>query len=225
MEQAGEKSADFSNRKKGLWAVIIILLILLADQVLKIWIKTHLMLFEDIRIANWFILRFVENEGIAMGINVFNKFFITIFRIIASFAIIYYLFNLIKKGGKLGYIICISLIFAGAVGNIIDSVFYGVIFNNSTIHNPNIPHETAVLFPPEGGYGAWFHGRVVDMFYFPLFEFRWPSWVPVVGGQDFLFFRYIFNIADASISIGIITLILFYRKTFSESLEKKKIED
>jgi signal peptidase II len=224
---------------KGTWAVIIILLILLADQVLKIWVKTHLLLpsfgnevwrenyQSDVFITDWFRLRFVENEGIAMGINVFNKVFITIFRIIASFAIIYYLFTLIKKGYKLGYIICVSLIFAGAVGNIIDSVFYGVIFSGSPAYHAHFHEQAtaAVLFPPEGGYGSLFQGRVVDMFYFPLFKFEWPSWVPLVGGERFEFFRYIFNIADASISIGIITLILFYRKTFSRSFEKKKVED
>jgi signal peptidase II len=209
---------------KGLWAIILILLILFADQALKIWIKTHLMLYEDIRITDWFLLRFVENNGMAMGIEVMGKLFLTIFRIFASAAIIYYLYSLIKKGYKLGYILCVSLIFAGAAGNIIDSIFYGVIFNDSPVYNPNLSHLAAVLFPVEGGYGAWFQGRVVDMFYFPLFEFCWPSWMPFIGGQDFLFFRYIFNVADASISIGIIALLLFYRKTFSVSFEKKKIE-
>jgi signal peptidase II len=209
---------------KGLWAIIVILLILFADQTLKIWINTHLMLYEDIRITDWFLLRFVENNGMAMGIEVMGKLFLTIFRILASAAIIYYLYSLIKKGYKLGYILCVSLIFAGAAGNIIDSIFYGVIFNGSPVYNPNLSHQAAVLFPAEGGYGAWFQGQVVDMFYFPLFEFCWPSRMPFIGGQDFLFFRYIFNVADASISIGIIALLLFYRKTFSVSFEKKKIE-
>ena len=206
---------------KGAWAVVIILLILLADQVLKVWIKTNLMLHEDIRVTDWFLIRFVENPGMAMGIDVIDKLLLTIFRIIASIGIAYYLTLLIKKGFKAGYIICISLIFAGAMGNIIDCIFYGVIFNESPIYNPHLAHQAAVFFPSEGGYGSWFHGKVVDMFYFPLFEFRWPSWIPFVGGQEFEFFRYIFNIADASISTGVISLILFYRKTFSESFEKK----
>jgi signal peptidase II len=108
---------------------------------------------------------------------------------------------------------------------VIDCIFYGVVFNDSPVYNPNLPHQAAALFPAEGGYNTWFHGRVVDMFYFPLFEFAWPSWVPFIGGQEFVFFRYIFNIADTAISVGIIVLFLFYRKTFSASLEKKKIKN
>ncbi|GHV60391.1 lipoprotein signal peptidase [Bacteroidia bacterium] len=199
---------------KGYGAVAVIVLILLADQALKIWIKTHLLLGDDIRITNWFYLRFVENNGMAMGIEVMGKLFLSIFRIVASGFIIYYLYRLVKRNFSIGYIICVSMIFAGAVGNIFDSAFYGIIFSNST------PVHIATLFPPEGGYGTWLHGKVVDMFYFPLFEFNWPSWIPWIGGQDFLFFRYIFNLADASISVGIIVLLLFYRNTFSASFEK-----
>jgi signal peptidase II len=108
------------------------------------------------------------------------------------------------------------MIFAGAVGNIVDSIFYGVIFSEST------PTQIAVLFPPDGGYGAWLHGKVVDMFYFPLFSFTWPSWIPFLGGSEFEFFKYIFNFADASISVGAVVLLLFYRKTFSLSFENRK---
>jgi signal peptidase II len=204
---------------KGLGAVAVILLILCADQIIKIWIKTHLMLYEDIRITDWFLLRFVENNGMAMGIEITGKLFLSIFRIIASFAIIYYIYKLVKKDFRLGYIICVSMIFAGAVGNIIDSIFYGVVFSESA------PYSTATLFPPEGGYGTWLRGKVVDMFYFPLFEFTWPSWIPWIGGSDFLFFRYIFNLADASISVGFIILFLFYRNTFSKSFEQKGEEN
>jgi signal peptidase II len=200
---------------KGFWAIAVILLVLFVDQAIKIWIKTHLMLYEDIRITNWFLLRFVENNGMAMGIEVIGKLFLSVFRIIASLAIIYYLYLLVKKNFSLGYIICVSMIFAGAVGNIIDSIFYGVIFSESA------PYSVAALFPPEGGYGTWLQGKVVDMFYFPLFEFNWPSWLPWIGGTDFTFFRYIFNLADASISTGIIVLLLFYRNTFSKSFENK----
>ncbi|MDR2804118.1 MAG: lipoprotein signal peptidase [Dysgonamonadaceae bacterium] len=199
---------------KGFGAVAVIVLILLADQALKIWIKTHLTIGEDIRIANWFFLRFVENNGMAMGIEIFGKLFLSIFRIIASGAIIYYLFRIIRRNFATGYIICISMIFAGAVGNIFDSIFYGVIFSEST------PLNVAVLFPPEGGYETWLHGKVVDMFYFPLFEFNWPSWMPWIGGQEFVFFRYIFNLADAALSVGIVLLLLFYRKTSFASSEK-----
>ncbi|MDR1527465.1 MAG: lipoprotein signal peptidase [Dysgonamonadaceae bacterium] len=199
---------------KGYWAISVIILILLADQALKIWIKTHLTLGEDIRITDWFYLRFVENSGMAMGIEVMGKLFLSIFRIIASGAIIYYLVRLVKRDFPTGYIICVSMIFAGAIGNIVDSIFYGVIFSDST------PWHLATLFPPEGGYGTWLHGKVVDMFYFPLFEFTWPSWIPWFGGQEFAFFRYIFNLADASISVGFVMLLLFFRNKFSTSFEK-----
>ncbi|GHU71986.1 lipoprotein signal peptidase [Bacteroidia bacterium] len=205
---------------KGFWAVTVILLILAADQILKIWVKTNMCiaadnLQNDIRITDWFYIRFVENNGMAMGIEVVGKLFLSLFRIVASFAIIYYLYTLVRKNFNLGYIICVSMIFAGAVGNIIDSIFYGVIFSEST------PYTMATLFPAEGGYGTWLHGKVVDMFYFPLFEFTWPEWMPFVGGNEFVFFRYIFNLADASISVGIAWLLLFYRNTFSGSFEKK----
>lgn len=201
---------------KGHWAIISIVLVLLIDQLSKVWIKTNMYLGQDFEIFSWFHIRFVENNGMAMGIEVMSKTFLTLFRIIASFFIAWYLYILIKRKFQLGYIICVSLIFAGAVGNIIDCVFYGKLFSASTsLH-------MATLFPPEGGYAGWLNGLVVDMFYFPLFSFTWPEWVPLVGGNEFEFFRYIFNVADASISIGIISLILFYRKTFSRSFEKKE---
>jgi len=199
---------------KGFWAILIIVIILIADQAFKIWIKTNLLLGEDIRITSWFHILFVENPGMAMGIEVIGKLFLSIFRILASIAIIYYLYRLVKKDVSLGYIICVSMIFAGAVGNILDSVFYGVIFSEST------PIQVATLFPPDGGYSTWLHGKVVDMFYFPLFSFDWYPWLPWIGGKEFIFFQYIFNLADASISVGIFVLLLFYRKTFSASFEK-----
>ena len=205
--------------KKALIAIAVALLILLADQIIKIWVKTHLALAGDIQVFSWFHIRFIENPGMAMGIEVFGKLFLTVFRIVASLAIIYYIYQLIRNDFRLSYIIMVSMIFAGAVGNIIDSVFYGIIFSEST------PMHVAALFPPEGGYGSWLHGEVVDMFYFPLFQFTWPSWVPWIGGTDFEFFRYIFNLADASISVGIIILLLFFRKTLSLSFEKQGVEN
>jgi len=205
--------------KKGYGAIAVILLILLIDQVIKIWVKTHIALGDEIRIAGWFHIRFIENRGMAMGIEVFGKMFLTIFRIVASVAIAYYIYLLIRNKFSFGYIVLVSMIFAGAVGNIIDSVFYGVIFNEST------PTHIAALFPPGGGYGSWLHGEVVDMFYFPLFSFMWPSWIPWIGGSEFEFFRYIFNLADASISVGIVVLLLFFRKTLSLSFEKQGVEN
>jgi len=204
--------------KKSYGAIAVILLILLIDQVIKIWVKTHFALGDDIRITGWFHIRFIENPGMAMGIEVIGKMFLTVFRIVASIAIAYYIYLLIRNKFSFGYIILVSMIFAGAVGNIIDSVFYGVIFSEST------PMHIATLFPPEGGYGTWLHGEVVDMFYFPMFSFTWPSWIPWIGGSEFEFFRYIFNLADASISVGIVVLLLFFRKTLSLSFEKQGVE-
>jgi len=203
---------------KAFWTIAVILVILISDQIVKFWVKTNFVLGEDYQITPWFHIRFIENEGMAMGIKVFGKLFLTIFRLVASFVIIYYIYTLIRNNFKLSYIILVSMIFAGAVGNIIDSVFYGVIFSESTYT------QIAILFPAGGGYGSWLHGEVVDMFYFPLFRFTWPSWIPWIGGSEFEFFRYIFNVADASISVGIITLLLFFRKPLSLSFEKQEIE-
>jgi signal peptidase II len=205
-----------SPSKKGFWVIAVILLILIIDQIIKIRVKTTMTLYENIAITDWFNIRFIENDGMAMGIQVIGKLFLSIFRIVAVFAIGYYIVQLIRKDFKLSYILLVAMIFAGAVGNIIDSVFYGVIFSEST------PTQVAVLFPPGGGYSTWLHGRVVDMFYFPFFRFTWSPWIPFLGGSEFEFFKYIFNFADASISVGAIVLLLFYRKTFSLSFENKK---
>ncbi|MDR2691279.1 MAG: lipoprotein signal peptidase [Dysgonamonadaceae bacterium] len=204
-----------SPLKKGFWAAAVILLILLIDQIIKIRVKTSMALFDTVAVAGWFNIRFIENNGMAMGIEVTGKLFLSIFRIIAVVAIAYYICRLIKRNFKLSYILFVSMIFAGAAGNIADSIFYGVIFSEST------PAQIAVLFPPEGGYGAWLQGKVVDMFYFPLFSFTWPSGIPFLGGSRFEFFKYIFNFADASISVGTAVLLLFYRKDFSLSFEKQ----
>lgn len=196
---------------KGKGAVCIVILLLLLDQILKIWIKTHLELHESIEITPWFYLCFTENPGMAFGIEVIGKLFLSIFRIVAVGFIGYYLYTLVKKNYPFGFIACISLILAGAMGNIIDSVFYGVIFDHSY-------GQVATLFPEGGGYAGWLHGKVVDMFYFPLIETTWPDWLPIWGGQEFIFFRPIFNLADSAICVGVFLLLLFYRNTFSKSL-------
>ena len=206
---------NHSRRNKSL---VIIFLVLLADQILKIWIKTHLSLGEEIIVAkNWFILHFVENNGMAFGFEFageYGKMFLSVFRILAVVAIGWYLFRLVKqKDVPFGFIVSISLIFAGAIGNIIDSMFYGLIFNHSF-------GQVASLFPEGGGYAGFLHGKVVDMLYFPLIEGHYPDWVPVVGGTDFIFFRPVFNIADSSITVGIFSILIFYRKFFSKSEEK-----
>ena len=162
-------------------------------------------------IGNWFILHFTENEGMAFGMKFggeFGKIILSIFRIIAVIAIGWYLIKITRKKESIGLVLSISLIFAGAMGNIIDSAFYGIIFSESTFHN------VAQLFPAEGGYGTFLHGKVVDMFYFPVIEGYYPDWFPVWGGSEFIFFRPVFNIADSSITVGVFILLFFQRKFF-----------
>ncbi|MCD7710815.1 MAG: lipoprotein signal peptidase [Porphyromonadaceae bacterium] len=194
-------------------ALFFIFLLLIVDQVLKIWIKTHFTLGESLVIYPWFRILFVENNGMAFGIEILGKLFLSVFRIVAIGVIAYYLCKLIRAARyKTGFIICISLILAGAIGNIIDSLFYGLIFTESTYRS------VAVLTLSGGGYAPFLFGKVVDMLYFPLFGFYWPQWMPFLGGEYFEFFRPIFNISDSAISVGVILLILFYRRTFSKSL-------
>jgi len=193
------------------WVIsLIILLVLIADQFLKIWVKTHLVLHDSIRITDWFYLFFTENNGMAFGIELFDKLFLTLFRIAAVVGLFWYVSRIIgKTSTRTGYLVCISLIIAGAIGNIIDCLFYGLIFDHSF-------GQLASLLPQGGGYGNLFYGKVVDMLYFPLIDTTWPNWMPFVGGDPFVFFRPIFNIADSSISVGIFILLLFYRKDLSE---------
>ena len=162
---------------KGWGAVLIIILLLLLDQVLKIWIKTHMQLHESIEITPWFYLYFTENPGMAFGIEVIGKLFLSVFRIVAVLFIGYYLYKLVKENYKFGFIACISLVFAGAVGNIIDSIFYGVIFDHSF-------GQLATFMPEGGGYASWLHGKVVDMFYFPIIDTNWPAWIGFRSGVD-----------------------------------------
>ncbi|MDE6273341.1 MAG: signal peptidase II [Muribaculaceae bacterium] len=226
-------NTKFSNRWAGRvsqlgWLVaIIIVLVIVADQWLKIWIKTHFYLGEEMEIFPWFRLKFIENNGFAFGLEWFNKYVLTFGRILAVVFFIWAMrrlldlssnggiFNLMKESdGKekrspvnlpLGFYIAFALIIAGAAGNIFDCVFYGEIFNNPA------PPETAVMFPQSGGYAGWFEGRVVDMLYFPLFSFD-------IGNSHFEFFEYIFNIADSAITIGVLMLLLFYRDASSAAM-------
>ncbi len=195
-----------SARNKTIWVVAIVLAILIIDQILKIWIKTNLMLGESIYITDWFQLLFVENPGMAFGMQIFGKVFLTTFRIVASGAIIYFIYTLIKGNYRFGFIVCISLILAGAVGNLVDSVFYGVIFNHSN-------YQVAEMFSGQGGYAPYFYGKVVDMFYFPLIK---------NSMGDTIFFRPVFNFADSAVSVGVVLAILFFRHDLNKSLESNK---
>jgi len=197
------------NWKKSL---ALILAVLILDQAVKIYVKTHFLPGESYPVTSWFQILFVENNGIAFGLefgNAWGKLFLTLFRLVAVVFIFIWLRNALRNHNTL-LAVAVSLILAGALGNIIDSVFYGKIFSAGGFH------ETARLFPPEGGYGSWFKGRVVDMLYFPLFDVRLPDWFPVYGGRQFTFFNAIFNLADASITIGVLLILLFNKRIFSK---------
>ena len=200
--------------KKGLIAVTVVILVLLVDQVTKIWVKTHMALYDMIHITDWFKIYFVENNGMAFGIEAIGKLFLSLFRIVAVGAIIVYLIRIIRGDYNSGLLPALHWCWR-CLGNIIDSLFYGCIFQAS--YPGMLPH-----CPFRRGYASLLHGKVVDMFYFPLIEGTYPDWIPILGGKDFLFFRFIFNVADSAISVGVVLLLIFYRKTLSYSLLSKE---
>lgn len=199
---------------KGRKVALLIIIILIADQALKFYIKTHYTLGEEHKVfGSWFRLHFVENEGMAWGLKFggdLGKILLTLFRLVAVVLGTFYLAQIIKKKYHPGFIICASLIYAGAFGNLIDSMFYGMIFSNS---NPFMP---ATFLPAAGGYASFFHGQVVDMLYFPIIQTHYPSWFPIASwrGEEFEFFSPVFNLADSSISIGVIALLIWQKKFF-----------
>ncbi len=191
---------------RGWLAVIITVAILIIDQVIKIEVKTNMCLHQSIRITDWFYINFIENNGMAYGITFINKLVLSIFRIIAVTVIGYYLWKQTRQQARYGYIICLAMILAGAAGNIFDSMFYGLIFNASS------PYYVSYFVPFGQGYAPFLMGKVVDMFYFPIIDTYWPQWMPLVGGEHFIFFSPVFNFADACISVGVVVLLLFFRK-------------
>lgn len=193
--------------------LLLVFLVLLIDQVLKFYIKTHFYLGEEVHMAgDWAIIHFTENNGMAFGMELggnWGKMLLSVFRIVAVFGLGYYLWVLVKNNSHVGLIYSIALIFAGAMGNIIDSAFYGMLFSDSG-------YEVARFLPEEGGYAGFLHGKVVDMFYFPIIEGHFPSWFPFWGTEEFIFFRPVFNIADASISVGVFLIIIFQRRFWAQ---------
>ena len=202
--------------------ILIVILILVIDQTLKFWIKTHMFMQQEFVIfPNWFRIHFIENEGMAYGLSFggdFGKILLTMFRLVAVVVGFVYMKKLIKEKYSTGLLICGSLILAGAAGNLIDSMFYGLIFNDS------IGYEVAKFLPAGGGYGSFLHGRVVDMLYFPIYEGYLPSWVPFKGGDYFVFFRPVFNVADAAISTGVISILLSQKRFFGKHMQPKAVE-
>ncbi len=198
--------------------LVIVLIVLFIDQAFKIWIKTHMYLGQEYHVlGDWFILHFTENNGMAFGMELegqFGKLLLSIFRLLAVVGITYYLYKIVREKSHKGLIFSISLILAGALGNILDSVYYGLIFSDSY-------NQIATLFPESGGYAGFLHGKVVDMLYFPLIEGHFPTWFPIWGGEQFIFFRPVFNIADSSITIGVAMILIFQKMFFNKTSKEE----
>lgn len=224
MKQSNNKTAADPERVKSVFrlALITVVAVLVTDQVSKVWVKTNMYLDESITVfGDWFFIHFIENPGMAFGLElggVTGKLLLSLFRIVAVGFIAWYLRNQIKIGAHKGLIFSIALVLAGAIGNIIDSAFYGIIFSES----PRFTPEVAVMFPPEGGYAGFLQGKVVDMLYFPLIDTVWPEWMPWVGGTRFQFFRPVFNVADSAISVGMALIVLNQKRFFAEDANEQK---
>lgn len=203
--------------KKGLLVSVVIILALLIDQIIKIEVKTGMPLGGQIHITDWFYIKFIENNGMAYGMTFITKPVLSVFRIVLISLLGWYIYRQVKTGARTFYIIVLGLVFAGALGNLIDCMFYGLVFSGSS------PYYTSYPVPFGEGYSGFLTGRVVDMFYFPLIVTTWPEWVPVWGGDDFIFFSPIFNFADSCISVGFVLLVLFCRQELAQlSSDSKK---
>ena len=197
-------------KKKVLVTLLLAIVLLVVDQWIKISVKTGMCLHESIRVTDWFYISFIENNGIAFGMTIVNKLFLSLFRIVAIVALGWYLFRQLRRQARMLWLVCLTLVFAGAVGNLIDCMFYGLIFNASS------PYYVSYFVPFGHGYAPFLMGKVVDMFYFPIIVTTWPDWMPVIGGDEFVFFSPVFNFADSCVSVGVILILLFCRKELSQ---------
>ena len=201
---------------RGRLAIILVVAILLIDQLIKIWVKTNMHLHESIHVFDWFYITFIENNGMAYGMQLGSKLVLSLFRVVAISVLGYYLWLQVGKKARMGYIVCLSMILAGAVGNLIDCMFYGLCFESST------PYDVASFVSFGDGYAPFLMGKVVDMFYFPMIVTTYPEWFPFWGGEEFIFFSPVFNFADSSISVGVVALLLFFRKEIGEITLKRE---
>lgn len=208
--------ASDTFKKRGLIVALLTVALLVIDQWIKISVKTGMCLHESIRITDWFYISFIENNGMAFGMTMINKPVLSIFRIIAIVALGWYLSRLLRRQVRMLWIICLTLVFAGAIGNLVDCMFYGLIFNASS------PYYVSYFVPFGHGYAPFLMGKVVDMFYFPLIVTTWPDWMPFCGGDEFVFFSPVFNFADSCVSVGVIMVLLFCRKELSQISFSKK---
>lgn len=202
--------------KKWLAVGLTVIVLLVIDQAIKIEVKTSMCLHESIRVTDWFYISFIENNGMAFGMTLVNKMVLSLFRIVAIGVLGWYLFRQIRHGARTVYVACLTLVFAGAIGNLIDCMFYGLIFNASS------PYYVSYFVPFGTGYAPFLMGKVVDMFYFPIIVTTWPEWMPFWGGDEFVFFSPVFNFADSCVSVGVILLLLFCRKELSQISFSKK---
>jgi signal peptidase II len=203
---------------KGRLAALIVVAILLIDQAIKIWVKTSMSLHESIHVFDWFYITFIENNGMAFGMELGSKIILSLFRMAAIVALTYDIWLEVKRKARTGYIVCLAMVLAGAAGNLIDCLFYGLIFNESS------PYYVSFFVPFGTGYAPLLLGKVVDMFYFPLIETEWPLWMPFVGGEHFVFFSPVFNFADASISVSVVLILLFFREDISKMAKEEAHE-
>lgn len=200
----------------GWLAVTIAVVSILIDQFIKVWVKTNMTLHESIRVFDWFYISFIENNGMAYGMQIGSKLALSLFRVAAIGLLAYYLWLQVRKKASTGYVVCLAMVLAGAIGNLIDCMFYGLMFSASS------PFYTSYIVDFGTGYAPFLMGKVVDMFYFPLIVTTWPEWVPWWGGKEFIFFSPVFNYADANISVGVVLLLLFYRKEISHLSLKRE---